>query len=479
MLLFTPYGQRISMNDDGMYTVSQLTEQLKRLLEGALPFVWVRGEVTNLGRPGSGHVYFSLRDGDALLNCVWFKGRQRPQEHFDPLTGEVYESGPRPCLALTMREGDTLACAGQITVFGPRGQYQLLVDMAQELGQGDLLRQLEALRRKLAAKGLFDSQRKRPIPSDPARVAVITAPTGAAIQDFLRIAGTRGTGTSIRILPTPVQGSEAPGALIRALRQATSDDWAQVVVIIRGGGSLEDLWAFNDETLVEAVAASPLPVLTGIGHEIDTSLCDLAADVRAATPSHAAQLLWHERHWHSQRVDALTMELLRRTERRLDALADRLHAQAKALGWLSPLRRLESDHERLIALIRRLHGAERQQFLHLDTRVEALQRRLRQRLASDALLTPDRDVNHLAERLHAAMCRQLDGHAASLAALRARLTPLDPQAPLQRGYALVLSDDGRLVHSVRGLHYGDTLRLRLADGSVDASVQTTTPDTPA
>lgn len=467
------------MNDDGIYTVSQLTEQLKRLLEGALPFVWVRGEVTNLGRPGSGHVYFSLRDGDALLNCVWFKGRQRPQEHFDPLTGEVYESGPRPSLALTLREGDTLACAGQITVFGPRGQYQLLVDMAQELGQGDLLRQLEALRRKLAARGLFDSQRKRPIPADPVRVDVITAPTGAAIQDFLRIAGTRGTGASIRILPAPVQGPEAPGAIIRALRQAGSDGWAQVVVIIRGGGSLEDLWAFNDEALVEAVAASPLPVLTGIGHEIDTSLCDLAADVRAATPSHAAQLLWHERHWHAQRVDALSMELTRHTLRRLDALADRLHTQSKALGWLSPQRRLERDHDRLLALTGRLHGAARQQLAHLELRLDALQRRLRQRLSSDGLRAPERDVARLAERLDAAMRHALDGRASRLETLLARLTPLDPDAPLQRGYALILTAEGRLVHSVHGLHCGDALRLRLADGTLETSVQAVTPDTPA
>ncbi|HIU18255.1 MAG TPA: exodeoxyribonuclease VII large subunit [Candidatus Avidesulfovibrio excrementigallinarum] len=464
------------MNDDGIYSVSQLTEQLKRLLEGALPFVWVRGEVTNLGRPGSGHVYFSLRDGDALLNCVWFKGRQKPQEHFDPLTGEVFESGPRPCLALTIREGDTLACAGQITVFGPRGQYQLLVDMAQELGQGDLLRRLEALRRKLAARGLFDSQRKRPIPADPVRVAVITAPTGAAIQDFLRIAGTRGTGSSIRILPAPVQGPEAPGAIIRALRQATSDDWAQVVVIIRGGGSLEDLWAFNDETLVEAIAASPLPVLTGIGHEIDTSLCDLAADARAATPSHAAQLLWRERHWHAQRVDALQLELTRRVARRLDTLAERLRVQEKALGWLSPLRRIDRDHDRLLALARRLHGAQRQQLLRQETQLGTLQRRLRLRLAGEDLRAPGQAVERLARRLDAAMRRQLDERAAGLATLHARLAPLDPQAPLQRGYALILAAGGHLVHSVHDLIPGDTLRLRLADGCLDASVQNVMPD---
>ena len=467
------------MNDDGIYTVSQLTEQLKRLLEGALPFVWVRGEVTNLGRPGSGHVYFSLRDGDALLNCVWFKGRQRPQEHFDPLTGEVYESGPRPSLALTLREGDTIACAGQITVFGPRGQYQLLVDMAQELGQGDLLRQLEALRRKLAAKGLFDSQRKRPLPSDPTRVAVITAPTGAAIQDFLRIAGTRGTGTTIRILPTLVQGVEAPGAILRALRQATSDGWAQVVVIIRGGGSLEDLWAFNDEALVEAVAASPIPVLTGIGHEIDTSLCDLAADARAATPSHAAQLLWHERHWHAQRVDSLALALTRRATRRLDALAEQLRIQEKALGWLSPRQRLDRDCDRLLTLAKRLHGVTRQRLLHLETQLETVRRRLYRRLTDEGLSGPGRDLERLAERLEAAMRQQLSGHATSLDALHTRLMALNPQAPLQRGYALVLTNEGRLVRSVHGLCHGDMLRLRLADGGVDASVQTVTPDNQA
>ena len=290
---------------DGILTVRALTEQLRRSLEGRFPFVWVRGEVSNLSRPGSGHIYFSLKDQDAQLQCVWFRGQQRQAEQgraFDPLTGEVFDT-PRPSPLELLRNGLDLLCAGRVSVYAPRGQYQLLVELVQPTGQGLLAQAFEERKRKLAEAGYFSQERKRPLPWNPQRVALITSPSGAAIHDFLELARNRGCGAEIRLFPASVQGEEAAPEIIRALDEINARGWAQVIVLIRGGGSLEDLWAFNEEAVAEAVFCSRLPVLAGIGHEVDVTLADLTADLRAATPSHAAQLLWPLRAELRQRLD--------------------------------------------------------------------------------------------------------------------------------------------------------------------------------
>ena len=273
---------------DNILSVRELTERLRQVVEQRFPYAWVRGEVTNLSRPSSGHVYFSLKEGDALLGCVWFAGRQKTHERFDPLTGEVWEGGPKPSLAHSLENGQEIVCAGRLSVYGPRGAYQMLVDLAQETGRGRWYLAFEELKRSLAAQGFFDQSRKRPIPDSPRRVALITAPTGAAVRDFIRIAADRGLGAGIRIYPTPVQGDDAPPRIVAALEEANRQGWAEVAVLIRGGGSIQDLWAFNDERVARAVFASRLPVLTGVGHEIDHSIADFVADKAAATPSHTA-----------------------------------------------------------------------------------------------------------------------------------------------------------------------------------------------
>lgn len=198
-------------------TVRQLTAQIKHAVEAGFPYVWVQGEVTNVSRPASGHVYFSLKDENAQLQAVWFKGNQRERETFDPLTGEVFENGPRLSLAGTLRNGQQVICAGRLTVYAPRGGYQLVVELVQDSGEGQLHLALEALRRKLDAKGYFSLERKRPLPEHPRRITVITAPRGAAIRDFLRLSGERGTGSAIRIHPVPVQGDEAPPRIVDAI----------------------------------------------------------------------------------------------------------------------------------------------------------------------------------------------------------------------------------------------------------------------
>ncbi|MBD5641477.1 MAG: exodeoxyribonuclease VII large subunit, partial [Desulfovibrio sp.] len=326
---------------DSIFTVSGLTEILRETLERRVPFVWVRGEITKLSRPQSGHIYFSLKDSRSQLACVWFSARQSPGgEKFDPLTGEVFEE-PRKPLAGDLRNGMEILCAGSIGVYAPRGQYQLLVELAQPVGAGELALQFERLKRKLEAAGFFAGERKRALPVNPVRIALVTSSGGAAIHDFLELAQSRGISSTVRLFPVPVQGAEAAARIAQAIRQINSQGWAQVIVLIRGGGSLEDLWAFNEEIVAQAIFTSRLPVLAGIGHEVDFTLADLTADVRAATPSHAAQLLWPERAELWQRLDESEAALTRAIFARLERAESGFARLAQALNWLSPMGRLE------------------------------------------------------------------------------------------------------------------------------------------
>ena len=428
-------------------TVRELTRQIRTGLEARFPFVWVRGEVSNLARPSSGHLYFSLKDSEALLNCVWFKTAQRDREGFDPLTGEVFPEGPRPSLAHTLRDGEQILCAGRITVYAPRGGYQLLVDLAQPDGMGQLALTFEARKRKLAAQGYFAPERKRKLPPHPLNVAVITAPGGAAIRDFLRIAEERGYGARIGIYPVPVQGAAAAPAIAAALARVNAEEWAQVAVLIRGGGSLEDLWAFNEEIVADAVFTSAIPVLAGIGHEVDASMADMTADVRAATPSHAAQILWPLRSELARRVDELETLLQRAHARCFEAAAMRLQTLKQALRWLSPIKVLERKFEAATQAHTGMRRAMIRMLEHRELLLEHSGLRLRSQ-AGFMLHAPERALEQCAANLRA----------------------LDPHAPLERGYALAYDDRGRLLRSVHDATKGDTLRLRLRDGTVDASI---------
>lgn len=492
---YCPLPEAIDM--DAILSVRQVTERLRQTVESRFPYVWVQGEVTNLSRPSSGHVYFSLKEDDALLNCVWFK-RQQKDEAFDPLTGEVWEDGPRPSLARTMENGQTLVCAGRLTVYGARGQYQMIVDLAQAAGLGLWHQEFEALKRRLAAEGLFDAARKRPLPREPRRVAVITAPSGAAIRDFIRISSTRGLGAEIRIHPVPVQGEDAPPRIVEALEEVGREGWAEVAVLIRGGGSVQDLWAFNDERVARAVYRCPIPVLTGIGHEIDHSITDFTADYAAATPSHTAQILWQERHVLAQHVDGLETALQNALDRRLNELSLRLRHAARALDLLSPRERMRAQAERLDDATRRMKAALnallekrartletllsglRDQSGRLDAREAELERlSLRLRGAGEARL---QRAQAQAERAQAALLPlgRMIGLAEerSLTRLELRLQALDPFEPLRRGYAVAFDEEGRILRSVSDTAPGRMFSVTLADGQVVGSVTAVTPEPP-
>ncbi len=479
-----------------IFTVRELTANIKGNLEKHFPFVWVKGEVSNLARPSSGHIYFALKDNDALLNCVWFKNAQRTEEKFDPLTGEVFEDGPRPSMSQKIVNGQEILCAGNVSVYAPRGGYQLIVQLVQESGRGALFAAFEALKIKLEAQGYFSATRKRSLPINPKRVAIITAPTGAAIQDFLRIASERGTGSQIDIYPVPVQGEAAAPAIALAfakIAERVREDVSQapeVIVLIRGGGSLEDLWAFNEEAVAQAIFTAPLPVLAGIGHEVDISIADLTADVRAATPTHAAQLLWLSRDEYVQRVDGREMAVHSAGEAILRRCFDRLSHKEQALKWLSPVRAWQRKEDLLKQYVQKLQWIHEKTFeskkRELDTLTQKLPFILNKYSTAEAeLASLQLRLEHNVQRNFSLKEQYFSRHEHVLAPLMQKhmtqqetllqkllleLKVYDPLAPLSRGYALLQNAEGKAVRSVTDVHSGQEIHLQVADGSIDATV---------
>ncbi|WP_319542405.1 exodeoxyribonuclease VII large subunit [uncultured Pseudodesulfovibrio sp.] len=460
-------------------SVSELTKSVKALLEAEFPFVWVRGQVTNLARPASGHVYFTLTDGDAALSVVWFKSSQRStqpvtrgEERVNPLTGEIEEEqGATALTGSGLEDGMEVLCAGRLNVYEPRGQYQLVAELVQDQGVGDLAVAFEALKRKLADKGYFDEDRKIAVPNNPKRVAVITSPSGAAIRDFLRIADTRGTGAEIRIYPSLVQGDQAPQQIAAALDSADADDWAEVAVLIRGGGSLEDLWAFNTEPVADAIYRARLPVVSGVGHEPDVSIADFVADKRVATPSHAAQELWPRRETLAQKLDVLDMGLGCAYANWLLGKGTDFEHLRKALVWLSPERRLERMEDQFTSLSARLQGAGLDHFHdHVDG-VVRITDRLNRTFGMAQMDGLAAEVAGLAHRLTQGAHRFSEGKAQEFSLLQTALHGLDPEGPLERGYALVrVNRTGEILRDPKGVTKGDGLDIRIKGGSVNAVV---------
>jgi len=451
-----------------IHTVSEITERIKSSLEREFPSLWVQGQVSNLARPSSGHVYFTLKDQDAALTVVWFRGSQARAEGIDPLTGEVFTG----LGAANLADGKEVLCRGRLTVFAPRGAYQLVAEAVQDVGLGRLHMEFEALKKRYQAKGYFDSDRKRDIARNPRRVALVTAPGSAAYHDFLRLAGERGLGGEIRVFPTMVQGAEAPAKIARALEQANAEARAQVIVLIRGGGSLEDLWAFNTEPVAEAVFASRLPVLAGIGHEVDVTIADMVADTRAATPSHAAQLLFEERDTLAQAVDGLDIALGQAALRRLQRQEARLEQLQRALQWLSPLGRLRRSSERLGQLAGRLESAWGWQLRSREAGLRELESRLRRCFGPERLQQKGGVLGALESRLQQGLHRHLVHCEAALDRQALKLEALDPERPLRQGYGLVrVRRTGRYLRSVSEVRPGEGLDIRVQDGEIGVIVE--------
>src|SRR5690348_1299348 len=338
-------------------TPSSLNRLVRDLLGDALPQVWIEGELSNVAKPASGHLYFTLKDSGAQVRCAMFKLKASALR-FRPVDG----------MQVLLR--------AKVGLYEPRGEFQLVAEYMEPAGEGALQREFEQLKARLDAEGLFDPARKRALPAYARRIGVITSATGAAVRDVLSVLARRWPLADVEILPVPVQGREAPPAIVVMLRKASASARYDVLLLTRGGGSLEDLWAFNDEAVARAVHASAVPVVSAVGHEIDFSIADFVADLRAATPSAAAELLVPDalalrRHLGqlAQRLQLLQSRRLQAQTQRLDHLLARLHAQR-------PQARLARDRERLVQLHRRLHAALREQVRTRSTRLERLHARL-------------------------------------------------------------------------------------------------------
>jgi exodeoxyribonuclease VII large subunit len=400
---------QLSFFEPPTWSISEITRYLHDLLgsDPALQGLWVYGEVSNLSRPSSGHIYFTLKDANATLRCVMWRNVVLRQ----------------PFLP---REGDAIEAHGSIEIYEAGGQYQLYADLLRPAGEGVLFREFMRLKEQLEAEGLFDLQRKRPIPKWPKRIGIVTSSSGAALRDMLNTLRRRYPLVEVVLAPTPVQGDEAPAGIVSALQALNRLVQPDVILLARGGGSIEDLWAFNDERVARAIAASTAPVITGVGHETDFTIADFTADLRAPTPTAAAELAT------PNRADLLPMiaELGSRLERallsELGALRSELAGVKSGLSLYSPRNTIRNDRQRLDELSRRAITAL--------THSIALQR------------------------------VQVDGW-------ERRLQALNPLSVLERGYAVVTRPDGELVASASQVTAGDAIHVRLSDGAFGARVE--------
>lgn len=390
------------------WTVADLTRYLRQIIENDLQLqdIWVVGEVSNFSRPSSGHIYFTLKDETSSLRCAMWR------------TSVIRQ-------AFIPKEGDAVEVHGSLGIYEASGVYQLYADLIRPTGEGVLYQEFLRLKARLEAEGLFDPARKRPIPRWPRRIGIITSPTGAALRDMLNTLRRRYPLVEVILAPTPVQGDEAPAGIMAALKALNRLVEPDVILLARGGGSIEDLWAFNDENVVRAIAASQAPVISGVGHETDFTLADFAADLRAPTPTAAAELATPHQADLRQAIQDLRQRLGRAASAGLATPRWELNELGRRLLMVSPASQVRSDRQRLDEL---LHNSQ------------------------------------------VAVLHSLRLQRERLLGLQQRLDGLSPSAVLKRGYAIVEHPDGRLVHRVSQVSPGDPLQVRVSDGSFDVRV---------
>ncbi|MEM1230077.1 MAG: exodeoxyribonuclease VII large subunit [Pseudomonadota bacterium] len=434
-------------------TVTQLARQARQLLEDRFALVWVEGEISNLARPGSGHWYFTLKDNGAQLRCAMFAGRNRT-------------------VRFPVRNGLKVVLRGRVSLYEARGDFQLIAEALEPAGEGALRAAFEALKATLAEEGLFAETRKRPLPAVPAHIALITSPTGAVIRDFLTVLRRRFPASRVTLLPVPVQGDAAPDAIVTALRRlevplGSTPPWT-LAVLARGGGSLEDLWAFNTEPVARAIAAAPVPVVSAIGHQTDFTIADFVADLRAPTPSAAAELIAPDRLALLAELGALQQRAQAQLRGRM-RLADS-HLRRLRAGLISPSSAVAQRMQRCDELVARLQrgwaSARQRDQLRLRTLARVVQGQNPQRRIG-RLRT---QAGTLGARLQQAQQRHQNALGTALAAQIRTLNAVSPLQTLQRGFSLLRNDAGQVVSSIDQAAPGNRLEVLLADGRLDVAV---------
>ena len=434
-------------------SVSQLNREARALLEGGFPLIWVEGEISNLSRPVSGHVYFSLKDAAAQVRCALFRNR-----------ATLLRFKPQDGLHVLMR--------ARVSLYEARGDFQLIVEHMEEAGHGALQRAFEELKQKLAKQGLFDAAHKNPLPAVPRRIGVVTSPSGAAIRDILSVIRRRHAAVRVIVYPVPVQGEGSAEKIAAMIRLAAARAECDVLIVARGGGSLEDLWAFNEEIVARAIYACDIPVVSGVGHEIDFTIADFVADVRAPTPTGAAELVTPDSEAWLRNLEDTHRRLTRVIARTLSGLHERLAWCGERLEHLHPARLLRDHAQRVDELELRLR-----QSLHTDlrtrtTRFEGLRARLHQHSPAQKFVLLGNSCLTLRQRLAFSARQYLKRLENDLGLAMRTLDTVSPLATLQRGYAIITDTaSGKVIASVHSAHRGQQVQARLADGRFSANIE--------
>ena len=440
----------------GIFSVSELTRMIQSLIEERFPFVWVEGEISNFSTPASGHCYMTLKDPEAQIRSVMFRMQARN-------------------LRFRPENGMNVLARGRVSVYAPRGEYQLVLDHIEPLGAGALALAFEQTKKKLAAMGVFDADLKRPLPFLPQRVAVVTSPTGAAIRDFLKVLGRRYANIDVTVVPARVQGDRAVEEMVRAIELINRTLPVDVIVLTRGGGSMEDLHAFNEEALALAIRASGIPVVSAVGHEIDTTISDLAADLRAPTPSAAAELLVAEKTSLLRRVGELAERLKTMASSRLTESKRVLHGISSRLK--DPRRKMADHRLRVDELNARMLRVTASMLKQQMNRLEYEKRALWARSPMEIVRDRRRGLAYSCRAIMKAMNGILEKSRSAVDFFDRRTRDLSPLAVLERGYSITRAVPGRaIISDASGIRPGDPVEVLLARGSLDCVVRETTPE---
>ncbi|MFM0249493.1 exodeoxyribonuclease VII large subunit [Paraburkholderia sediminicola] len=449
----SPFSSSATPGGEVVVPVSALNRAIGTMLERSFPLVWVAGEVSNFTRAASGHWYFSIKDAQAQMRCVMFRGRAQYAE-------------------FTPREGDRIEVRALVTMYEPRGELQLNVEAVRRTGQGRLYEAFLKLKAQLEAEGLFAAERKRALPAHPRAIGVVTSLQAAALRDVLTTLSRRAPHIPVIVYPAPVQGAGVSAKLAAMVDAANARREVDVLIVCRGGGSIEDLWAFNEEVLARAIAESAIPVVSGVGHETDFTIADFAADVRAPTPTGAAELVSPQRVLLLRELDHRHATLARGFGRMMERRAQQLDWLARRL--VSPAERLARQRTHLQQLSVRLASAGARPVRDARARFSLLEMRW-QRWRPD-LAAHQAQLDTLSQRLDAALLRQHERQSARIGTLAARLEVLSPQRTLERGYAAVLdAQSGRAVRSPSSLKPGRRLTVHLAEGVADIALADVQP----
>lgn len=433
-------------------SVSDLNRQARTLLEQGLARLWVEGEISNLARPASGHLYFTLKDATAQLRCAWFRQRQR---------------GP----GIGLKNGDQMLVFGKVSIYESRGDYQMIVEQLEEIGEGELRRKFEALKKKLAAEGLFDEATKKPLPALPRRIGIVTSPSGAAVRDILSVLKRRFPAIPVTIYPTAVQGDFATAQIVSAIGAAVERDDCDVLIISRGGGSLEDLWQFNEEAVARAIHACPIATVSAVGHEIDFTIADFVADVRAPTPSGAAEIVVPDQAEWLRRFATLATRITGLAQRSLEERFQNLDWLSRRLVQSSPAASVTRQRDWLKNLQQMLAGVMRHDLGTRNRRLDSARSSLLQHSPALSLQRSVGRLQSLQQRLQAAAGGILMSRQQRLRLAARTLDSVSPLATLERGYSIITNaDSGAVLSNIESVERGMKVTARLTNGTFDATV---------